>query len=100
MKSPVKIVLLGAAIFFGLKSYPQSAVQYMEKINKEFTKISEETWDYTRAVAHNKKARQIENRRRDMLNANRNGLNKIKNMSDFKGDAAYRDSTVRYLELS
>jgi hypothetical protein len=78
----------------------QSPVQYMEKINVEFKKISEETWDYTRAVAHSKKARQIDGQRRQMLNANRNGLNKIKNMQPFNGDAAYRDSTVRYLELS
>ncbi len=78
----------------------QNPVQYMDKINTEFKKISEETWDYTRAVAHNKKARQIDGQRRQMLNANRNALNRIKNMQPFKGDAAYRDSTARYLELS
>ncbi|MDI9339035.1 MAG: hypothetical protein QM534_00585 [Sediminibacterium sp.] len=78
----------------------QTAGQYMDKISKEFSKIAEETWDYTRAVAHNKKARQIENRRRDMINANRNGLNRIKNMPPFENDASYRDSTARYLELS
>jgi hypothetical protein len=83
-----------------LNSNAQKAVQYMEKITKEFSKISEETWDYTRAVAHGKKARQIENRRRDMINANRSGLTRIKNMQAFEGDGAYRDSTVRYLELS
>ncbi len=100
MKSALKITLLSGILFFSMNAGAQSALQYMDKISKEFTKISEETWDYTRAVAHNKKAKQIENRRRDMLNANRNGLNKIKNMPDFKGDAAYRDSTLRYLELS
>lgn len=78
----------------------QTAVQYMEKMTKEFQKISEETWDYTRAVAHGKNAKQIENRRRDMLNANRNALSRIKNMAAFEGDASFRDSTVRYLELS
>lgn len=78
----------------------QNPVQYMDKINNEFKKISEETWDYTRAVAHSKKARQIEGQRKQMLNANRNALNRIKNMPPYNGDGAYRDSTVRYLELS
>lgn len=78
----------------------QNPVQYMDKINNEFKKISDETWDYTRAVAHSKKARQIDGQRRQMLNANRNGLNRIKSMQPFNGDGAYRDSLVRYLELS
>lgn len=100
MKSTIKTISLSLFALFTISSNAQNAVQYMDKISKEFSKISEETWDYTRAVAHNKKAKQIENRRKDMINANRNGLNKIKNMQPFNGDAAYRDSTVRYLELS
>lgn len=86
--------------FISTNGFSQTAVQYMDVIGKEFKKISEETWDYTRAMAHGKKGKQIENRRRDMLNANRNALNKVKNMKAFDGDAAYRDSTARYLELS
>lgn len=100
MKSPINSFITALFIATVALTNAQNASQYMEKISKEFSKISEETWDYTRAVAHNKKAKQIENRRRDMINANRNGLNKIKNMPAFKGDASYRDSTVRYLELS
>lgn len=100
MKSILKTTTLIVLFFLSLNAGSQTAVQYMEKISKEFSKISEETWDYTRAVAHGKKAKQIENRRRDMLNANRSGLNKIKAMQPFNGDASYRDSTVRYLELS
>jgi vacuolar-type H+-ATPase subunit I/STV1 len=92
------IVLL--CFFLSVYGFSQTAVQYMDIIGKEFKKISEETWDYTRAMAHGKKGKQIENRRRDMLNANRNALNKIKNMKAFDGDASYRDSTARYLELS
>lgn len=96
----IKVTALAAGMLFVMQSKAQNAVQYMDKIGKEFNKISEETWDYTRAVAHGKKAKQIENRRRDMLNANRSALTKIKTMAPFNGDAAYRDSTARYLELS
>lgn len=100
MKSTTKNLVVLLCIFISMNSVGQTAVQYMDIIGKEFKKISEETWDYTRAMAHGKRGKLIENRRRDMLNANRNALNKIKNMKDFNGDAAYRDSTARYLELS
>ncbi len=100
MKSIIKTAILSCAMFSAVTIKAQNPVQYMDKINVEFKKISEETWDYTRAVAHSKKARQIDGQRRQMINANRNGLNRIKNMPPFNGDAAFRDSVVRYLELS
>ena len=100
MKSPLKIILLTVTLFTFISSGAQTAVQYMDKMGKEFNKISEETWDYTRAVAHGKKAKLIENRRKDMLNANRSALTRIQNMPPFNGSSAYRDSTVRYLEMS
>lgn len=100
MKSILAKSILSLAIFLSSGISSQTAVQYMDKIGKEFDKISKETWDYTRAVAHNKKARLIEAKRREMLSANRNAYTRIKNMPDFKGDGAYRDSTLRYLELS
>jgi len=96
----LKKILAVTALMAVVNTKAQTAVAYMDKMNKEFVKVSEETWDYTRAVAHNKKAKQIENRRKDMINANRNALNRIKNMQPFKGDASFRDSTARYLELS
>lgn len=95
-----KTFILSLAFSSTLSLSAQTPVQYMDKINAEFKKISEETWDYTRAVAHSKKARQIDGQRRQMINANRNGLNKIKNMQPYNGDASFRDSTARYLELS
>jgi hypothetical protein len=100
MKPTLVKIILFSAIHICLTSASQTAVQYMDKIGKEFDKISRETWDYTRAVAHNKKARLIETKRREMISANRNAYNRIKNMPDFKGSGAYRDSTIRYLELS
>ena len=100
MKTSVKPILSLLFLLISVKYYTQNAGQYMESMTKEFKKISEETWDYTRAVAHGKRAKAVENRRRDMLNANRGALTKIRNMKPFEGDASYRDSTVRYLEMS
>lgn len=100
MKSPLKTILLAVSLFTFISSAAQTAAQYMDKMGKEFNKISEETWDYTRAVAHGKRAKLIENRRKDMLSANRSALTRIQNMQPFNGNSAYRDSTLRYLEMS
>lgn len=100
MNSIIKTTILSLVMISAIQLTAQNPVQYMDRINLEFKKISEETWDYTRAVAHNKKARQIDGQRRQMINANRNGLNKIKNMQPYNGDGAFRDSVVRYLEIS
>ncbi len=81
-------------------SSAQNPVAYMEKISSEFKKISKETWDYVNAVAHNKKARQIDHQRKDMINANRSALSRIKSLPPYKDDASYRDSIVKYLEMS
>src|SRR5438105_66037 len=99
MKNVFKFCLPAFCFFISFNNFSQTAVQYIDNIGKEYKKISEETWDYTRAVAHGKKGKQIENRRRDMISANRSALSKIKNMPPFNGDASYRDSTIRYLEL-
>jgi hypothetical protein len=100
MNLTLKTIVFSLLMAASVSMNAQNPVAYMDKISAEFKKISEETWDYTRAVAHNKKARQIEGQRKQMLNANRSGLNRVKNMQGFNGSTAYRDSTVRYLELS
>jgi hypothetical protein len=91
------IALIIVAVNF---SFAQDAARYLGLIGKEFDKISNETWDYTRAVAHGGKAKLIENKRHDMLNANRLALTRIKKMDTYKGDGSYRDSIVKYLELN
>ncbi len=100
MNNSKKIGLLAALLMLAQFCFSQNPVAYMDKISREFNKISKETWDYVSAVAHNKKARQIESQRRDMLNANRSALSRIKNMQPYNGDASYRDSIVKYLEMS
>lgn len=98
-----KLSKTGLVILFFLNSgffFAQDAGKYMDVMGREFKKISEETWDYIGAVAHGKKARQIEGQRKQMLNANRSALARIKRMEPFKGDASYRDSVVKYLEMS
>ena len=100
MPNHFKNPLFLLTVFIFSQGVSQTAVAYLDNMGKEFNKIAEETWDYTRAVAHGKKARQIENQRTKMLEANRDALIRIKNMPSYNSDGSFRDSTLRYLEMS
>lgn len=92
------IYLLLSGYFNG---YAQNkAVDYFEKINDEFGAISDEMWDYTSAIAHGKKARTVENKRKDLISQITTSTGKIKRMPAFEGNTAYRDSAVSYLKLN
>jgi hypothetical protein len=77
-----------------------TAVGYMEVIGKEFRNIQENTWDYTKSVAHGKSARKVEKRRKEVIDANKDALRKIKALKAFNGSTAFRDSAVSYLNTN
>jgi len=90
--------IFSAIITYGQK--PGKAGAYLESIGKEFKQISNETWDYTSAAAHGKKARTVENKRKDLVSQITKSIAKIKNMPGFEGNTSYRDSVVSYLKLN
>jgi hypothetical protein len=96
--------LLTAVIFLALhKADAQEvspAVAYMQSISTEFRSVQESTWGYTRAVAHNKSMRKIENRRKELIAAINTSIGKIKRLKPFEGDAAFRDSSVSSLTVN
>jgi len=73
---------------------------YMEYISAEFKNVQKDTWDYTRAVAKNKSARKVENRRKDLLATINTAIGKIKRLKGFNGDSSYRDSCVSFLQIN
>lgn len=90
-------------IFTTINTFAQkldNAGAYMDAIGKEFKQISTEMWDYTSAAAHGKKARAVENKRKELVNQITRSMAKIKGMPGFEGNTAYRDSVVSYLKLN
>ena len=55
-----------------------SASEYMEAIGIEYKEIKKDTWDYTRAVAHNKSGRKIDKRRQELLSTISKAKAKVK----------------------
>jgi hypothetical protein len=78
----------------------KNGLEYMEFMGKEFKQISNDMWDYTSAAAHGKRARAVENRRKELVSQINKSYTKIKNLPDFEGNTSYRDSTLSYLNLN
>lgn len=76
------------------------ALDYLNSMSDQYSKISKEQWDYTRAVGHGKRARLVEKRRTDLLQAIQESKRAISKMKPYNGNSELRDSMVLYLDLS
>jgi hypothetical protein len=77
-----------------------TAVEYMNFIGEQHQQLAEDQWDYTSAVANDKKAKKIDSKRTELLTSNKVAQAKVKKMPEFDGKGEYRDSVVAYLELN
>jgi hypothetical protein len=92
-------------IFLGISKPIQAqdfnnAIEYMDYISVEFDKISKDTWNYTSAASHGKKAKKVDNLRKEVINTVYDAIKKIEKMPKFNEDASLRDSMVSYLKLN
>jgi len=92
-------IFLLPAITFSQKTF-SSGIEYLNFIGEQYTQLSDDQWSYTRAVANDKSAKKIENKRLELLQTNKTAQLKIQKMSGFNGNTAYRDSVVHFLELN
>ncbi len=74
-------------------------VEYMGFIGKQHENISKKYMAYASASAHGKKARKVENIRQKLLNEVQEARMNIAGMPSFKGDKAYRDTSVSFMKL-
>lgn len=93
--------VIAVALMLGVASVKaQTAVEYLETVGKEFNNIQENTWDYTRSAAHGKKARKVEKRRKEVVEANQDAIKRIGKMGPFNGSTAFRDSALSFLKVN
>lgn len=100
MKTLLLPFLIFASLFFAQGQTFENAHEYMAYMDKEYMQISEQTWDYTSAVARGKKAKKIEAERQELLKTIKLAEIRIKKLKDFEGDIEYRDKVLEYLNLS
>jgi hypothetical protein len=99
----LKILLCGTIcyLFFTVTVKAQSfenAGDYLSYIGKANEELTVNYLSYMSAVAHNR-AKKVEKRRMDLLNAITETRYKIQGMPAWKGDKSFRDSSVAYIKL-
>ena len=94
------ILLLMATGFTSSSQDLKTAGGYFSRITSVFEPIQRDMWDYTKAVAHNKSAKKVESRRKELISSINKGIGTIKRLKDFEGDASLRDSTLSFLDVS
>ncbi len=78
----------------------KTPIEYLNFIGKESKPISASTWKYTKAVAHSKSARKIDNTRKSLIKSIQAASKKIGATNGYKGDVEYRDQLLAYFSIS
>lgn len=77
----------------------ENAGEYMTAIDKQSENITKKFLSYASASAHGKKARKVENLRMKLLDEVQEARMNISGLPSFKGDKAYRDTSVSFMKL-
>ena len=102
MKKQFYFVILAVfASFSSVKAQERfdDAVAYLTYIGSFSKQIQKDMLSYSTAVAHDKSARKIENRRATLMGSIDNASRKITYAVPFNNDKAFRDSVLRFMKL-
>ncbi|WP_339836170.1 hypothetical protein [uncultured Flavobacterium sp.] len=97
----LKLSFLVLLIHFGTVAQEfKTPLDYLIYIGKEQDLIAKSTWKYTKAVAHSKSARRIDNTRKQLVTSIQNASKKINAIKDgYKGDQEYKNQILDYLSI-
>lgn len=71
----------------------------MHEVSVKAFELEDETWDYLKAVTRGKKARKVEDKRRDLTKAIKTAQLYTERRKGFNGNTEYRDALINYLDL-
>jgi hypothetical protein len=77
----------------------ETAVQYLDYINKVNSDLSAKYLFYISAVSHGKSARKVEKRRIEVVNAISDTKYMVMAMPPWKGDKTLKDTTIAHLKI-
>ena len=95
-------IILTTCLLLCITSNAQNSVEaseYMAKVTEKAFELDDETWKYLKAVTRNKKARKVEDKRKELVSAIKTAKLSIARKKDFYGNTQLRDAIVNYLEL-
>jgi len=75
------------------------AVAYMDKIFEPWSETTNETWQYLKAMTHNKGARRVEKKRQKLLSEIRVARSEVNRQHSFYNDDSLKSAIVEFLNL-
>ncbi|WP_298894400.1 hypothetical protein [uncultured Psychroserpens sp.] len=77
----------------------KNASDYLEFVAKEQKTITQSMWRYTKAVAHNKNDRSINNKRKNLIKSIDRAILRIKKAKSYDGDS-YKNQVLEHLNFN
>lgn len=99
MKKQISLLLLASFLCIPF-SFAQTAVEYMDDINKDMKDITKASWEYVSATSHGNNAKKVDKKRLDVLQILSDAKTHVAQIGDFNGNTEYRDAVVKYLDMS
>ncbi len=98
LKLSLSILLLFIAYSVHSQNF-KNASEYLDFVGEEQQLISKSMWKYTKAVAHSKSDRNINNKRKTLIKTMEKSISKIKRAKGFDGDE-YKNQVLEYMQLN
>ncbi|WP_026753500.1 hypothetical protein [Sediminibacter sp. Hel_I_10] len=77
----------------------KNASEYLDFIGDEQEDITKDMWNYTKAIAHSKSDKNIDNRRKRLLKTIESAITKIEK-ADGYGDTDYKSKVLRHMNFN
>jgi len=98
MKKIITIVIF----LFAISTYAQSfdtAISYLEFVSEQQEGITKKMWKYTKAIAHSKSDRNVENKRKSLVKTLDKAIIKIKKASGYDGNT-FKNQLLKRLQFN
>ncbi len=102
MKRLFTCTAIAACTLFSVTTTAQdleSAGGYMQYVSTQHDNVTKKFLNYNSAAAHGKRAKKVEKLREQLLDEVQESRMNISGMPKFKGDGAYRDSSVSFMKF-
>ncbi|EMR03455.1 LIC11966 family surface protein [Cesiribacter andamanensis] len=97
---PLLLLLLLSLSLSAWAQNLEQPVGYLSAIGQEYQAMNKDMWRYISAVAHGKRAKKIENLRKDLLATIKESQSRVRKLPAFQKDPSLRDSVAAYFALS
>lgn len=76
-----------------------TALEYLEFLGEELETVTKSTWKYTKAVAHSKSDRNVNNKRKTLIKTVEKAISKIEKAKAYNNDD-YKNNVLKHIRLN